>query len=997
MLFRSLVAVCQNNTKIGGVCFRVDDNPSLVKLNQFDSVFQLHQQKFCLAITSWALPLAPSYVTTLKDFIASGHEVMDNTPTHQTQYFTLLNTQDTALYSNNWGVDHFNGLQVCLKYTSIDTTITHFEGPVNIFGNQVISANPGEFNNLNGNPYFFALYFKFNNKLCLWYDLQNKNPNDPDTLKLKSFWGEPLDLGTHWWASYHKLTQRDVYMHPSAIQLLGKHSLKIFDDLAIPRPVTWIHPAGQMPWLNAFEVKSNLGDSSGYTTGSNFINSAYFCYNELNDNKTKQFSLQTGDISIENHDFQWNKAKIANSFAKHFVKVDLSYFTLLQSDWTAYLHRVDSLLTWCVASSIPVKTYSEWSSLLYDSLPGRVANVFPKLNVDLDGNNFPDGYDQDSTFGGKFQTTGGVTESGGRCFIIGGAGNLCQVNGLGGLEKGNNKFAIWVRRTSTDSSKVVAVFNFPESGTVETLEFVVDSVEWVKKYLTVNIPLSASLVNILIKNEGQNLDTVKVSGMALQSAGFLTKTKLPRQNIIANEPFQSVDLNALVVDSIYAPSSVSWTIQRHNFLNLTVLPGNMLQVMKPLSFWSGMDSTYLIAHSPDGMTDSCFMAFTSLPIPSGCSGVPIMLSLLDTLSNDIVKWKSIPHDSSMTDTSVYNPVVAPLVSTRYYVTCINPLGNINRDSITLERYPFPVPGLPADTAMCKGDSIRLTATDGLHYLWSTGDTLPSIMVKDSSTRYYSVVVTNAHDCSTHDSTKVTVSDRPIAQLYGLLPSYCANDWSATLYGLPPGGTMSSTSSGFIGNQFFPDKADSGVNVVWYSYINTTGCGDTDTVRVRVYPLPVIKRLPDSVLCDGKTIKLHAGGGFDNYQWSNGSIDSVTTLNASKGLGLYELWVYVTKNGCADKDTARIEFVACPGIEDKDLLNEFSIYPNPTSSEIILRLKSNKSELLTVMILDMKGLVVRQLTLENVSNNIPVFDLPNGTYILRIYKGVKQVDYKFIKI
>jgi hypothetical protein len=485
--------------------------------------------------------------------------------------------------------------------------------------------------------------------------------------------------------------------------------------------------------------------------------------------------------------------------------------------------------------------------------------------------------------------------------------------------------------------------------------------------------------------------------MELRSAGFLIKTTYPDQNIIANEPFQLVDLNTLVVDSIYSPAVINWTVQSHHELNLSVLPGKILQSMKPVSFWSGKDSTYLIAHSPDGLKDSCYMKFKSLPIPSGCSGVPIMLALLDTLGNDIVQWKSVPHDSSMSDTTVYNPVVAPKVTTKYLVTCINPLGNINKDSITLERHPFPVTGLPLDTAMCKGDSIMLTAKGGGRYLWSTGDTVASIMVKDSTTRYYAVTVTNSYTCSTKDSTHVTVSERPLVRLYGLYPSYCANDWAATPYGLPPGGTMSSTSSGFIGNQFYPNKADTGVNVVWYTYLNPSGCGGTDTVKVIVHPLPIVKKLPDSVLCNGKTITLHAGGGFDNYQWSDGSVDSITTVSASHGLGLYEVWVYVTKKGCADKDTARITFIVCPGVQDKELLDQLSIYPNPVSNDIIVKFKSNRAELLKIQILDFKGLIIKQMNLENVSNIIPAGDIPQGVYILRILKGLRQVDYKFVKI
>ena len=996
-----LSSVSQNVSKTGGVCFRVDDNPPLAKLNQFDSIFKKHNLNFCLAITSWTLPVSLPYVTKLKEFISSGHEVMDNTPTHQTQYFTLLNAQDTALYSNDWGVDHFNGSQVCLKYTSVDTMTNHNEGRLNISGNQVISVNPGEFANLSGDPYFFAFYLNSTRKVYLWYDLQNINPNDPDTLKLKSFWGEPVDLGTLWWARYHKLMPRDVHMNPYSVRLLGMRSIKIFDDLAIQRPLTWIHPRGQMPWINALDIKSKLGDSLGYSAGSNFINAAYFCYNELNPSKIKQFSLQSGDISIENNDLQWNKSQIANSFAKHYVKVDVSGLSKVQNDWNSYLRRVDSLLAWCVTSNIPVKTYREWSGLLYDSIPSRVENIFPKLNMDLDADNFPDGYDQDTTFGGIFQVTGGVDESGGRCFIIPGAGDICQVTALGGLEKGANKFSIWLKRTAQDSSNIQVVFNFSESGIIQTLEFPVSKNTWDKQQLIVDVPESASLVNILIKNEGQNQDTVMISGMDFKTTGFLKTSKFPEQKITANEPFVNIDLNTLVVETMYPPSEITWTFRSIDTLHLSILPGMILKTMKPVSFWSGKDSAFLIAHSPDGLKDSCLFKFTSIPIAPDCSGVPITLALLDTLYNDVIIWKSDPYDSSISDSTIYNPTVAPDTTTQYIVTCINPLGNINRDTITLIRYPFPVPGLPADVTICAGGLVRLTAQDGIHFKWNTGnpaDTLASLIVNPASSRYYSVLVTNVYDCSASDSTLVNVVEYPIARLYGLLPSYCADDYTATLNGTPPNGMYGSTSPGLIGNQFFPNLANPGVNVIWYTYINSTGCGDTDTVKVIVNPLPVVKRLPDTLLCGGNTITLDAGSGFDNYQWSNGSVDSQTTVDSiGHGLGIYAIWVYVTKNGCVDKDTAYIEFITCPGIQDKDFTDRFSVYPNPVSDEIIVKVKSNKPELLTIQITNINGQVIRQMILENVSNSIPVSNLSKGIYFLRINQGLKRAEYKFLKI
>ncbi len=151
-------SIGQSVTKRGGLCFRVDDNPPLQKLHQFDSVFGKHQANFCMAMTSWAFPINPVYVESLKNFINKGHEVMDNTPTHQTQFFNVVDIQDTLLYYNHGGVDHINQQKVCLRITNFDTTQSHGEGLIDITGNRVISQNSGEFGDLTGNPNYFCAF-----------------------------------------------------------------------------------------------------------------------------------------------------------------------------------------------------------------------------------------------------------------------------------------------------------------------------------------------------------------------------------------------------------------------------------------------------------------------------------------------------------------------------------------------------------------------------------------------------------------------------------------------------------------------------------------------------------------------------------------------------------------------------------------------------------------------------------------------------------------------
>jgi hypothetical protein len=339
-------------------------------------------------------------------------------------------------------------------------------------------------------------------------------------------------------------------------------------------------------------------------------------------------------------------------------------------------------------------------------------NIFPKLNTDLDGDNYPDGFDPNVMVSGVYDTTDGVAASGYKSFALPGSGNIFQVNALGGTEGGSNKFSVWTRTTGYDTAMVTFEFFFPERNITRTVTVAVDSTGWEPYSTLIDFPDSVTIMNITAYHYDTIQDTVKVSGMELKSSAFLKKSKLPEQEKTANLPFDNVNLNALVIDTLYAPSTITWSITGQDTLNFKILEGNILKILKPQSFWEGKDSAYAVAQSPDGLKDSCFMAFRSLPIPMGCAGMPVTISLLDTCENDIVRWTSNPPDTSISNPNVYNPTVYPQVPTKYTAVVINPLGPVKTDSVFINRVPFPVPVLTNDTAICHGDSIDLVAGGG---------------------------------------------------------------------------------------------------------------------------------------------------------------------------------------------------------------------------------------------------------------------------------------------
>ncbi len=102
-----------------------------------------------------------------------------------------------------------------------------------------------------------------------------------------------------------------------------------------------------------------------------------------------------------------------------------------------------------------------------------------------------------------------------------------------------------------------------------------------------------------------------------------------------------------------------------------------------------------------------------------------------------------------------NPIAFPRKTTTYYLEVTDSLGCIALDSVTVTVYvrPFALVTANKSIPICPCDSITLTATEGLKYLWSTGDTTASITVNEEG--YYKLKVENSFGCI--DTTGIYVS------------------------------------------------------------------------------------------------------------------------------------------------------------------------------------------------------------------------------------------------
>ena len=490
-------------SKKAGICFRVDDNNDIYKYRQYSDIFNKYNLNYCFA-QNFAMTEydSPYYVDSMRVFQNMGNELMDHTPNHRPTYF--LTKFDTLAYDSLNGVDHRRGRKICLTYQQPDTLKAERSGIAQINGDTVTIPQT-EIDNFTEDDIY--LYFPALDTLVFIPEI-----DDDPSFQILDFWEDSLNLGTHSNIKYFNFSKTTIRMTPEALGLLTNESQKLADYHNLQRPTTWIQPGGNHPFQHKDEIKSVMGDQYNYTAGAVYPDDAEQVFNEYDPDGEQRFAMQWGDFLEDETDLETNKRIIADGIARHQMLIGHSHFVSYDG-WNNYLERTDSLLAWAVRNDIPVKTYSEWADILYSQTPDPYENVFPALSTDLDKNNRPDGYE---TKEGHWKKNDGIN---GYCYEISKVGEICRINSLGGIEKGENNFEIWTKGEAGDSITVT----FWWSGAQKTYKFPADSSNWQKYTLLqsdkpqqkLEIPATVSTINIRINCSDHAKGKVKISGMWL--------------------------------------------------------------------------------------------------------------------------------------------------------------------------------------------------------------------------------------------------------------------------------------------------------------------------------------------------------------------------------------------------------------------------------------------------------------------------------------------------
>lgn len=86
-----------------------------------------------------------------------------------------------------------------------------------------------------------------------------------------------------------------------------------------------------------------------------------------------------------------------------------------------------------------------------------------------------------------------------------------------------------------------------------------------------------------------------------------------------------------------------------------------------------------------------------------------------------------------------------------------------------------------------------------------------------------------------------------------------------------------------------------------------------------------------------------------------------------------------------------------GINETTINLGLSVYPNPTSNYLQLKVTSEKVEGLTYQLYDLQGIVIESKKVSNTSTTVVMENLPTATYFLRISDNNQIVKiFKIIK-
>jgi len=284
--------------------------------------------------------------------------------------------------------------------------------------------------------------------------------------------------------------------------------------------------------------------------------------------------------------------------------------------------------------------------------------------------------------------------------------------------------------------------------------------------------------------------------------------------------------------------------------------------------------------------------------PAICSGYPLNLYAEGGVN---YAWIG-PNGFSSSDQNPLINNVSASDSGLYVVFISNSFLCKDTAEINVIVHANPTPTILSNSPICAYDSIRLSSTGGVSYLWNGVNSYNSIeqnpIIHTSDTTLsgnYSVTATNEFGCTTSISTTVDVRSNPKPILTNNSP-ICMGD---TLQFSSSAGETYHWTGPLAYNDTTRTSSITNTNTLMSGYYTQTirylnGCINNDSILVIVYPNPVLNIRSDTTVCQNQEVLVWASG-VATYLWNNGNTTPAFLVSPTTDIS-YSL-VGTDTNGC----------------------------------------------------------------------------------------------------
>lgn len=286
-------------------------------------------------------------------------------------------------------------------------------------------------------------------------------------------------------------------------------------------------------------------------------------------------------------------------------------------------------------------------------------------------------------------------------------------------------------------------------------------------------------------------------------------------------------------------------------------------------------------------------------VDDGILGVDVVLCQASSISLDARTYS--PGETYRWSTGSSAPTLEVTQPGVYWVELRYTDNCVLRDSIAvLEPADF-MADLPADTTLCEGDTLLLSAGIellGMKYLWQDSSTRSEFIVRQPGK--YSLRL-ELSGCFASDSLEVRYVAAPQVDL-GPDQTLCPGQ-QATLDASLPVATAYRWQDGSSNPAFVVGQPGT------YSVEVFSGrCPGRDTVVVAYEPALNLRLGSDTTICENATLTLTPSvtGTPATFRWLNGTTGSTLQVNSA---GAY--WVEATRNNCSERDTIEVSIQELP--------------------------------------------------------------------------------------